>query len=64
MQIVRLPVPERKRDGLIGLRPSAVPGEVLVRAVSLLRREAHLRELAYRPDRYLVDLGDWIEKQL
>ena len=64
MQVSYIPLRPRKRDGLIGLRPSAAPGEVLVHAVSLIRREAHLRELAHRPDRYLLDLGDWIEKQL
>ncbi len=50
-------VPERKpRNGLIGLRPSETPGELLARTVSLLRREAHLRELAHRPDRYLFNV--------
>ena len=65
MSILSFPVPERKsRNGLIGLRPSNAPGEVLARTVSLLRREAHLRELAHRPDRYLKDLGNWIEGQI
>ena len=64
MSILRFPVPKRKpRNGLIGLRSSNAPGEVLALTVSLLRREAHLRELAHRPDRYLSDLGDWIERQ-
>ena len=64
MQVLHLPLRPRKRDGLIGRRPSAAPGEVLVHVVSLLRREAHLRDLAHKPDRYFIDLGDWIEKQI
>ena len=64
MQVSRIRPRPRKGDGLVGLRPSSAPGDVLARTVSLLRREAHLRELAHRPDRYLVDLGNWIERQI
>ncbi len=64
VQVSYIPLRPIKRDGLIGLQPSTTPGEVLVRTVSLLRREAHLRDLAHRPDRYLNDLARWLERQI
>ncbi len=64
MEVLHLPLRPRKRDGLIGLRPSETPGELLARTVSLLRREAHLRDLAHKPDRYLRELSTWLERQI